>query len=267
MEDSIKELQKAEYDILCVFADFCEKHSINYILDSGTLLGAVRHGGFIPWDDDTDIMMDYKSFKKFVKLFKKNPVPGLFLTWIDTEWGAPFPYAKLRKEGTKMSETETADTGLHEGVWLDIFIYFGRSKYPHIKMIQTQLLLNFILMGKKYFDVLKEEAGDKNITHDKKYRLVSRMPKKLLIILRKFAFTLINVFSRKNSENVLITWAINDKTEHYKRIFFEPVTKHKFEGRDFNIPENYDDYLRFLYGDYMTPVKYEAHTEVNDVTL
>ena len=80
---------------------------------------------------------------------------------------------------------------------------------------------------------------------------------------------LVVLLGSEKSEYVLLTWWFTEKTRRVKKSFFEPVIKHKFEDREFNIPENYDEALTFKYGDYMTPVKDETkiHTVYDDVIL
>lgn len=269
MSCTLQDLQKAEYDILCRFADFCEQNNLNYFLEYGTMLGAVRHNGFIPWDDDIDVTMDIKSFKKFIRLFKKNPIPGLHLTWIDTEPYAPFPFAKLRMDGTYMPETGTEHMGLHEGVWIDIFTYVGTPKHPHLAALQAQLYMNFLLMTKMVGRCAQALHGQdvSDPKHKFKFNLLKALPARSVRHLRKFAFWLVTLFDRKNSENVLVSWWLTEKTKGIKRSHYEPLIQHVFEDRVFNIPKNYDAFLTKMYGDYMTPVPREIHTQLDNVVL
>lgn len=69
---SLEEIRKVQINLLIKFDDFCRKHNLKYVLDGGTLIGAVRHKGYIPWDDDIDIVMPFPDFLKFVDLFEKE---------------------------------------------------------------------------------------------------------------------------------------------------------------------------------------------------
>lgn len=269
MSCTLKELQNAEYEILCQFVDYCEKHSLNYLFDAGSVLGAVRHDGFIPWDDDIDVMMDYKSFKKFIRLMKKEPIEGLHLTWIDTEYQSPFPFAKLRKEGTYMPEKQYAGLKLHNGVWIDVFTYINRSNLPHIAMIQGELYCRYTKICWAFQRESGVNLGTEEPPDDKWYRFCHKAPGWLVAFIRKMLLFLVVLLGSEKSEYVLLTWWFTEKTRRVKKSFFEPVIKHKFEDREFNIPENYDEALTFKYGDYMTPVKDETkiHTVYDDVIL
>lgn len=74
------EIKKAELDILIAFDEFCREHKLRYFLSSGTLLGAIRHKGFIPWDDDIDVSMPRPDYEKFYELTKFNPIQKKFIT-------------------------------------------------------------------------------------------------------------------------------------------------------------------------------------------
>ena len=91
---TLAEMQDLEYDILCIVADFCEQNGIRYGLAGGTLLGAVRHGGFIPWDDDIDIVMPRPDYERFIREYKSNN-PYYTLTSIQNNQHHLYTFAKI----------------------------------------------------------------------------------------------------------------------------------------------------------------------------
>ena len=99
---NLDELKEIEFEILLKLDKFCKENNINYALDSGTLLGAVRHKGFIPWDDDIDIIVPRKDYNRFIELMKKNPPEGLRLINQDTYNLYPYFFAKVVSTDTIM---------------------------------------------------------------------------------------------------------------------------------------------------------------------
>ena len=115
-----KEIQKSTYLILRAFHDTCEKHQIKYSMAYGTLLGAVRHKDFIPWDDDVDVFMLRSEYEKFKAVFKNDD----FYELVDSESDNKYPYLfpKIRKKGTVLIENNISDINYNIGVYIDIFI-------------------------------------------------------------------------------------------------------------------------------------------------
>lgn len=119
--ETLKRLQGVEFEILKRVDDFCEKQGVSYSLFAGTALGAVRHKGFIPWDDDVDLAMTRTEFDRFCTLWSENPPDGYYLESILTDERCGTCHAKVRKEGTVfLSDGEIESEG-HHGIWVDIF--------------------------------------------------------------------------------------------------------------------------------------------------
>lgn len=121
-EDLFK-VHKIEVDILREVIRICEKHKIQYFILGGTLLGAIRHKGFIPWDDDIDIGMTRDNYNKFLALAGKELGVEYFLQTFNTEANTPFYFAKVRKKGTKFIEEYCKNLEIEHGLFLDIFPY------------------------------------------------------------------------------------------------------------------------------------------------
>lgn len=142
------DLQKVEFDILVEFDRICRKFNLKYFLFSGTLLGAVRHGGFIPWDDDIDVAMPINDYYKFVKICKTELGEDYFLQTYNTDY-VNFWYAKIRKNNTTMLESGFENVNMHHGVWIDIFPYFCIEKDDSIINQKLNKVLNIKKLNKK----------------------------------------------------------------------------------------------------------------------
>lgn len=127
-ETPLRQAQLAELYILDVFVEICEKHKLTYFLDGGTFLGAVRHGGFIPWDDDIDIGMPIKDYRRFLKIAPKE-LPGNLLLTPGKEYSALHPFAKIYDRSSFFCETDT-DIRHPCGVYIDIFPFTKQPLLP-----------------------------------------------------------------------------------------------------------------------------------------
>ena len=122
-EEELKKIQELETDALKIIIDICEKLEIEYFLIGGTALGAIRHNGFIPWDDDIDISMTRDNYIRFLKEAPKYLPKGYFLQTPYNEKNNPYYYSKLRIDGTSFIEYCNHKIKMHHGVYVDIFPY------------------------------------------------------------------------------------------------------------------------------------------------
>ena len=107
--ETLRKAQLKMVDILVAIDDICKKHDIEYFLAYGTLLGAVRHKGFIPWDDDCDICMMRADYEKFVQIAKRELPKNLFLQNSDTDPNFPRTMTKVRMKNTKLVEFDESE--------------------------------------------------------------------------------------------------------------------------------------------------------------
>lgn len=122
-EDELKKLQAVLLDILKVIDEFCRANDIAYFLDSGTALGAVRHGGFIPWDDDVDLGMLREDYDRFIELAAEGLPEGYSLHTYENTPGFAGMFAKVYRDGTVFETKETRAAGCPQCVFVDIFPY------------------------------------------------------------------------------------------------------------------------------------------------
>ena len=137
-KDVLRKLQLTELEMLKDVADFCEKNGIEYFLIAGTLLGAVRHGGFIPWDDDIDIGMTFKNYKKFLKLAPKGLPKKYFVQHFTTDPKVSIPWIKVRINGTTSMERHLTNYDIHYGICMDIFLFNGIAENKNRKKKQAK---------------------------------------------------------------------------------------------------------------------------------
>ena len=156
MEDVIKKLNtihKIQLELALEVKRVCNKYNIKYFLIAGTLLGAIRHKGFIPWDDDMDIGMLREDYEKFLKAWEKETSSKYFLQTWQTETQYALPFAKLRLNGTQYIEQNIAHLNLHSGIFIDIFPFDNTPDNELLKVIhniKTSLLKRMLLVKLDY---------------------------------------------------------------------------------------------------------------------
>lgn len=117
----LRRLQLVELDILTEFVRICDKYGLRYYLVGGTLLGAIRHQGFIPWDDDIDVAMMREDYDRFAQIAAQELDPRYFYQSPDTDPYYFLTYNKIRKNGTEVYEERFKDSKFHKGIFIDIF--------------------------------------------------------------------------------------------------------------------------------------------------
>ncbi len=247
-----EEIKKKELNILIKFSDFCEKNNLRYYLAYGTLLGAIRHKGFIPWDDDIDVMMPRSDYTRFLELTGYNPIYDKFETRLYRDCKNPciYPFIKVEDMTTIVFEAGKSKKYV-SGVWIDIFPMDG---YPESK---EDADINF----KKYLKL--RHAYDLAITNPfyvkqafiKKCIKIFFVPFMKLYGINKLCKKLEDMSQKYPYESskaiAECIWADNSHSYLLKEEL-EPCCEVSFEGHNFKAPGNYNTYLTRIYGDYMT---------------
>lgn len=250
-ELSLNEIKAIELEILKEIHQICEKENIRYSLCGGTLLGAVRHGGFIPWDDDIDIIMPRKDYETFIDYCKSNSV-NFDLLCIETNKNYSYLFAKATNKNTIIREKNANSNKIDMGVYVDIFPLDGMGDTIDLarkNFIKTSFERELLVARnwKRFF---------KSKTHSSIYEPV----RFVFFVLSRFvnSETIINSLQRKFKKNdfdnskfsgcFMGSYRLKEvlKTDIYK-VFSEI----EFEGYKFKCFNHYDEYLTSIYGDYM----------------
>lgn len=243
-------LQRVCLELLKEVDRICRAHHIEYTLDGGTLLGAVRERGFIPWDDDADIAMTRAEYNKFSQACKTDlDSKRFFLQDHDTDPNYPWGYSKLRMNGTKLVQIGQEHMRFHDGIFIDIFIY---DPVPdNYWMRRVHYLACFFIRKCQYSVVGKSSA--KSAVLRSWYSLLDQIPKSWVDHqLDKLIEATATIDSALSSHK---TFPYPRKECKYglPRKCFDAYTDILFEKHSFRCMKDYHLYLSTLYGDYMTP--------------
>lgn len=218
-------------DILKFFDEFCRKNDIKYWLSSGTVIGAVRHQGFIPWDDDVDVEMLRKDYLKLLKLLKETD-RFVLQTKNNDEYYA-FPYVKLRDKYSYIEEHGYDKYYKYHGAYIDILILEKSNHF--MAHCYESIVWRLICWGKR---------------HEATY-----VRRKMFVLFKNIIYKSISI------ARFLFGWLPNNQLRHtygsgyYNNVRYSedifPLATAVFENYSFPVPGNCDSYLRKIYGNYM----------------
>lgn len=249
--DELRKMQLIQLELLEEVDRICMKHHISYSVEGGTLLGTVRHGGFIPWDDDVDIAMTRSEYRKFCRVCSKElNTEKYFFQNHDTDPQYRWGYAKVLKNGTSFVRYGQEHLKMRRGVYVEIFPMDGiPATYIEKKIYNFLRVCCRKIMWSEVGKVSCKTAGMRLW-----FSLVNLIP------VDK-AFAILNFLSRKYDErkSEYVTclsfpdcWVKGEKG--FKRTYYLETKRMLFEGKEINVPQKEKDLLVTLYGpDYMTP--------------
>ena len=259
----LKEVWAVELDLLAEFQRVCNKYNIKYVASGGTMLGAVRHHGFIPWDDDIDLMMLRDDYEKLCNIAPSEFKHPYFFQTEYTDFGSLRGHAQLRNSkttGILLSEKEKKFT-FNQGIFLDIFPLDNVPDDLSLYLKQGKEAMNYKYKFKKRFSKTQRSF----IESPKKYKKVI---KKILFPILKIFYSYLVDLSYKKFEEVCkkfnreetryvskLSFDFNNKRQFIKRKDLDDIIDVQFEYMRIPIIANYDEILRLRYNNYMEPAK------------
>ena len=261
MESNTSKIQKVCKQILKEFNRICEKYDLTYYLIDGSLLGAIRHNGFIPWDDDMDIAMPREDYEKFCEIVNKELPDNMY--WVSYEESL---------KGNSLSEIaqlyckdltlkfDYFSKSVTTNVWMDVMIIYGMPSnkfkrwlhYKHYYLVKSLARMGRIqnVGGKKYNFI--ERTGIFLAQHVNLSTVfdTEKMLLKSVSILKKYPYNA--------SKYLIVVPSEYGKNEIVPKDYYYPSCKHAFEDLTCNVPNKSELILTQLYGDYL---KYPPESE------
>lgn len=250
--DYLPKLHNCQFIIAREIKRLCDKHNIKYFIIAGTLLGAIRHGGFIPWDDDMDVGMLREDYEKFLKVAKTELGADFFLQTPETDKNYGLPFAKILLNGTLLVEA-TAGSNAKKGIFVDVFPFdvapeneadrenHNKKTYFYKRLLLAKLNYNVCAKNdyvkRAVYFVLKIMSAF--YSHDK--------------LVNKLESEITRYNNSKTEDIVNIGGAYGYKKETIKADWVRDTVEIPFEDMTISAPVDYIKYLETFYGDYMTP--------------
>lgn len=252
--DTLEEIQEILFGLVSQFDEFCVKHNLQYALSGGSCLGAIRHGGFIPWDDDIDVVMPRPDYERLIAITESTQVsPHLKLLTHKRDAYYEYPFSKLVDTRTLLKENHFKEYPM--GIFMDIFPLDGvpndekgqEKLYRKIRYCSFMLCATFGQYenrGTGFWDYTFGCIGTffmHRIYHKARRHYIMKMDR------------LSSKIKYEDADKVgCVIWGVGWKRENNeKKVFFPTANKAKFRERDMFIPADYDTYLRKMYGNYM----------------
>lgn len=242
----INERKLVQLGIMDSFHRFCKEHDLTYSLAAGSLLGAVRHNGYIPWDDDIDVCMLRKDYEKLESLFP-NVLDGKYKMasiYRIKEWH--IPYAKIYDDSTLLIETKYSTEEI--GVNIDVYVVDDAPSEQKLWNHQYKQFLRFNkLLAIKNLKLSKERSFIKNLSI-----VLMKIP--CLTINKRRLIEQWTKYIKGNNDKkykLCFVYTGTDMKKPFPNSYFNEIKEYQFEGRNFYGFKQADSYLTGLYGDYM----------------
>ena len=241
--EQLQSLKICERDMLSEFVRICNKHGIKYFIQGGTLLGTVRHSGFIPWDDDIDVSLPRDEYERFLAVAQDELPDYYFLQTKDTDPEYPNNFAKIRDSRTTFIETSAKNLNINHGAYIDIFPLdnypcgFKAKVYEFKKFLLTRRIYKAFYMPHMSFIA----------------KIITLITMILFPSLKGAVEKREKLFkSVKPTDRVVNNSGAWLDKEIIPKEWVQNTIQMEFEGINVNVSDKYDQWLTYVYGDYMS---------------
>ena len=246
MDDVLRKLQLTQLEMLKLVDQMCRKSDIKYSLFAGTLLGAVRHKGYIPWDDDLDICMAREEYNRFIHIWQQAPPKGYLLQNKENSPGFTQTFTKIRKEHTTFLETENEIGRYHNGIFIDVFPV---DRIPSGRFARYLFFWRCLL-----YQLFTREYVPKKNGHLMQYGsrvllFLTSIPQRAHI--RERLLTKITSYNNNQSFNTTTIETFESIKHSYPPDMMEHFTNLPFEDSSFMCCASWEQQLQEHFGDYM----------------
>lgn len=246
METTLRKLQLTQLEILKVFDQFCKRNDLKYSLYAGSLLGAVRHKGFIPWDDDLDVCMARSDYERFLTLWEANPTNGYILQNKENSKYFDQSFTKIRKDHTTFLQDEWEIGNHHTGIFLDVFPIDRIPKTNIARLVFKWNCMKYQLLTREFIpkksNILVKVGSALILFFTPKSKRMDTRSKLLKKITKYGDDISLQTISIETMSTIQLPLSV-DLLENYITL--------PFEDGNFMCFARWDDYLKRTYNDYM----------------
>lgn len=261
---TLRKVQLVQLEMLEEVDRICKKCSIHYNIIAGTLLGAVRHGGYIPWDDDADVAMLRAEYEKFRKACKTElDISRFYFQDHRNTKGYRWGYGKLRRKNTLFLREYQEHMPYEQGIFIDIF---PLDAVPDNYLLRSIRNFECFCVRKILWSKVGKVA-EKNLLKKQVYKLLDKIPEREVF---HYYHKMIHYAGRKKTRMVrILTFPTPNAEWGYYRNWYENSVDTVFEGKMFQGIKDYDSYLSFKFGEYMElpPMEKRKVHPVSDIRL
>ncbi len=245
-QEQLEHLHKIELDLLVEVDRICKNNGIRYTIIGGTLLGAVRHGGFIPWDDDADVAMLRSEYVKFCRVVDEElDHQKFYFQNMDNTPGYRWGYAKMRRKNTVFLRSQQEHMPYEQGVFIDIFPIDGTPDNGFLRALHD---FRCFIVRKTLWSAVARYS-ESNCFKRLIYRLLYCIPEKW--VKKSYRNLILKHHANETKVVRTLTFPAPSKLRGYYRRWFAETAPIQFEGRLFDGVKDYEGWLSYEFGNYM----------------